>query len=157
MPQRLFLDTGVIVAGVRQPWGAAKAVLIHVTERDRFTVVLAEVVRQELESVLAGLAADLAADEHTRVADALHGWLRRVRVELWPAPTLAAVQAARPALLPAIRHLNDLPVVVSALEARPDWVIAENEAHWNPSLAARTGLAILTPRQFLRRMILPIG
>jgi hypothetical protein len=56
-----------------------------------------------------------------------------------------------------LRHLNDLPVVVSAVEARPDWVIAENVAHWNAALATRTGLAIVTPRQFLRQVVLPGG
>jgi hypothetical protein len=155
MAWRLFLDSGVIVAGVRQPWGAAKAVLIHATERDRFTIVLAEAVQAELDDFLADLAHDVSVDEHARIAASLQGWLRRVRLERWPAPSPEALRAALPRLLPTLRHLNDLPVVVSAGQAAPDWVISDNEEHWSQPLAATTGLRIVTSRQFLRQMTLP--
>ncbi len=52
-PWRLFLDTGVIIAGCTQPWGASKAVPTLATQRQRFTVVLAEAVQRELDRVLA--------------------------------------------------------------------------------------------------------
>ncbi len=52
-------------------------------------------------------------------------------------------------ILPALRHMNDLPAVVAAMEAQPDWVISTNTAHWNADLAARTGLRIATPQDFL--------
>jgi hypothetical protein len=51
--------------------------------------------------------------------------------------------------MPALRHLNDLPAVVAAMEARPDWVISTNRAHWNDDLAARSGLRIAAPQDFL--------
>ena len=52
--------------------------------------------------------------------------------------------------------MNDLPAVVSAMEARPDWVISTNTAHWNDELAARTGLRIATPQDFLLGLSTPI-
>jgi hypothetical protein len=52
-----------------------------------------------------------------------------------------------------LRHVNDLPVVVAAMAARPDWVISENETHWNARVAERTGLRIVTPHSFLRELI----
>ena len=58
------------------------------------------------------------------------------------------VQAA-PLLLPVLRHQNDLGVVVTAVQARPDFVISANTAHWNAALAARTDLRIMSPNAFL--------
>ena len=68
---RIFLDTGVIIAGCTQPWGAAKGVLILATQRQRFTVVLAEAVQRELTRVL--------ARREAAAAEAVTGWLRHVR------------------------------------------------------------------------------
>jgi hypothetical protein len=48
--------------------------------------------------------------------------------------------------------MNDLPVVVSALHARPDWVISSNRVHWNDQLARSTGLRILSPSEFLSQL-----
>lgn len=80
------------------------------------------------------------------------GWLRHVRIEGLPRPSDDAIRAALPIVLPALRHLNDVPAVVSAMQARPDWVISTNTAHWNAQLAARTGLRIATPRAFLEQL-----
>lgn len=149
-PWRLFLDTGVIVEGITQPWGAAKAVLILAAERDRYTVVLAETVRAELDRFLALQAERLTADAHDRLISHVRGWFRRVRLERRPPPSAADCAAAVTLLLPALRHPNDLPSVVTALQARPDWVISANPDHWNPELGRRTGLRIVTPNEFLR-------
>ena len=138
---RLFLDTGVIIAGCTQPWGAAKAVLILTTQRERFTVVLAEAVQRELTRVL--------ARRETAVTEAVTGWLRRVRREHWPLPPPEEIMRATPSLLPVLRHENDLGAVVTAMQAQPDFVISANTAHWNAALAARTGLRIVSPYAFL--------
>ena len=42
----------------------------------------------------------------------LTGWLARVRLERRAAPTAAEIRAHMPALLPVLRHANDLPVAV---------------------------------------------
>jgi len=149
-PWRLFLDTGVIIEGVTQPWGAAKAVLILAVERDRYTVVLAETVRAELDRFLALQVERLTADGHERLFQQFQGWFRRVHLERWPQPSAAACAEAAQRLLPALRHVNDLPSVVSAMQARPDWVISANPEHWNTELKRRTGLRIVSPNEFLR-------
>ena len=148
-PQRLFLDTGVIVAGCFLPWGASKAVLILATLRANFTVVLAEAVEQELQQVVARRGASLSADGALRVAEDVAGWLERVRIERHPMPTPEAIRSYLPLVLPVLRHGNDLAPVITAIQAKPDWVISANTAHWNDNLAARTGLRIATPRAFL--------
>jgi hypothetical protein len=136
--------------------GASKAVLIHAVERDRFTIVLADAVRDEIDDFLTGLAADVPPDELARVTGHVQGWFGRIRLERWPTPSPEALRDALPRVLPALRHLNDLPAVVTAIQARPDWVIAENEAHWNERLATVTGLRIATPRRFLRQLSPPL-
>jgi hypothetical protein len=58
-------------------------------------------------------------------------------------------------LLVHLRHLNDLPVLVAAVKAGPDWFISDNVAHFGPEVANATGLNILTSYEFLRRFTPP--
>jgi predicted nucleic acid-binding protein len=144
-PWRVFLDTGVIIAGCTRPWGATKAVAILLTQRWHFTLVLGEAVERELtRALLRG---------ETVEAEAVSGWLHRVRQERWPLPSPQDIVQAGPLLLPVLRHQNDLGVVVTAVQARPDFVISANTAHWNAALAARTGLRIMSPNAFLASLI----
>jgi O-methyltransferase involved in polyketide biosynthesis len=50
-----------------------------------------------------------------------------------------------------IRHSNDVPVLVTAIKARPDWLVTSNTEHFTPDVAARTGLRIVTPHELLTR------
>jgi predicted nucleic acid-binding protein len=149
---RLFLDTGVIIEGCVQPWGASKAVLILTTQRERVTVVLAEAVKSEVQGAVARKIASLSPSEAHAVEAAVNGWFSRVRLEQWPLPAPEDIQQHRPTLLPVLRHINDLAAVVTAVQAKPDWVISGNRAHWNDALATRTGLRIVSPQELLRRL-----
>jgi hypothetical protein len=152
-PIRLFLDTGVVIDGCVSDRAAAKVVLILATIRERYTVVLAQRVAEEIERATARKHAALPADQAAVFLAGITGWLGRVRLERLPEPGEAAIRAAMYNILPALRHYNDLPAVVAAMEARPDWVISTNSAHWNDDLAARTGLRIVTPIEFARRLV----
>lgn len=146
MTLRVFLDTGVLLDGCISAWSAAKGVLILATHLAQITIVLADAVDQEAQRAFARKAAIPAtADIETVYA----GWLARVRLERWPRPHDEAMLRWASTILPVLRHFNDLPVVISAVEARPDWVISTNVAHWGSAPARRTGLRIVTPRQFL--------
>ena len=153
---RLFLDTGVIIAGTTQPWGAARAVVILATQRQRFTVVLSDVIEREVARVLARKLAALAEAERDQMNEVVLGWFKRVRLERRPSPSADAIRAAMPRILPALRHLNDLPAVVAAMEAGPDWVISANEEHWNERVAQATGLHIVTPYTWLSQFSPPV-
>lgn len=99
-PWRVFLDTGVIIAGCTRPWGATKAVTILMTQCQRFTLVLGEAVERELtRALLRG---------ETVEAEAVSGWLHRVRQERWPLPAPEDLAQAEPFLLPVLRRQNDL-------------------------------------------------
>ena len=146
---RIFLDTGVIMDGCVSAWSAAKAVLILATHLRGLSIVLADVVDEEMRAIFARKASESAT---AAVEAAYQGWLTRVRLERWPRPTEQAIRGWMPIVLPALRHINDLPVVVSALEARPDWVLSTNTAHWGSALETRTSLRIATPHRFLERL-----
>lgn len=152
VPQRVFLDTGVIIEGCFGRWGAAKGMLVLMTDRRLYTVVLAEAVERELERNVAFTMA--AAPDATRdaVDVQVSGWLRRVRLERHPLPAADVVAGLAPTLMPVVRHRNDVPAIVSAVQARPDWVVSTNTDHWNADVAARTSLRILTPQGFLSRL-----
>lgn len=148
---RIFLDTGVLLDGCISAWSAAKAVLILATHLAHITVVLADVVDQEARGAFARKAALPATAD---VEAAYAGWLARIRLERRPRPQEEEIARWAPTILPVLRHFNDLPVVISAMDARPDWVISTNVARWGPALASRTGLRIVTPRQFLEAFAL---
>jgi hypothetical protein len=147
---RLFLDSGVIVDGCVSRWGVAKITLGLATLRERFAVVLAEQVEEEVAGAIDRKLADLSPAKAEELLADVAGWYRLVRLERVPRPSDEAVGLALPHLLPVLRHLNDLPAVVAAIEAKPDWVISTNRAHWNAALAARAGLRIVTPLGFIR-------
>jgi predicted nucleic acid-binding protein len=151
---RLYLDTGVIIAGCTRPWDPAKALLILVAIQEQFTVVYSAAVEDEVQNFLATQLAMLPHEAAQEVRQSFAGWFSRVRLERRPLPNREVVQSYVRPLIPIIRHLNDLTAVVGAIEARPDWVISGNQAHWNDQLADRTGLRIVTPRDFLRRFSL---
>lgn len=146
---RVFLDSGVILDGCISVWSAAKAVLILALNLSNLSVILADAVDIEVRRAIDRKAAFPAAGD---IRAAYEGWLARVQIERWPLPTPEAVTRHAPTLLPVLRHHNDLPAVVSAIEARPDWVLSTNTAHWGLALAARTGLRIVTPRQLLEAL-----
>lgn len=147
--RRIFLDAGVIIDGCFGRWGAAKAVLVLTTLHAHYTVVLADAIDREVRRALVRRVRSATSQDVQEALSAFLGWLGYVRLERWPAPSVESVQQALPLLLPVLRHRNDLEAVISAMEARPDWVISSNDAHWGPALAAHTGLRIATPIAFL--------
>jgi len=151
-PLRLFLDAGVIIQGCLVPWGAAKGVLVLATLRDRYTIVLAEAIEREVQRAVVNLTATREPELSMALAQSIGGWLDRVRIERHPFPSDHAIRAKLPQLLPALKHANDLPAIVTAIEARPDWVISGNHEHWNPELARRTHLRFVTPVGFLQHL-----
>ena len=133
-------------------WGASKAVLVLATLRGLYTVVLAEAIEREVQRAIARKIAQLDPTESQAIARNVAGWLNQVRIERHPLPTPEAIRQHAAAILPAIRHVNDLPAVVTAIQAQPDWVISTNVEHWNERLAARTGLRVATPLAFLHQL-----
>lgn len=154
-PVRVFLDTGVIIEGCSQSWGASKVVLILMTQRRHYTVVLAEDVEKEISRVLARLSSRLTERDARDLLGDVRGWLHRIRIERCAAPSPSDIERFSPILLPVLRHVNDLGPVITAINAQPDWVISANRDHWNDDLAARAGLRIVTPHAYMTRLLHP--
>ena len=144
-PLRLFLDTGVILEGCFGRWGASQAadglVTYLVTPREADPAI-ARINNPHYVVFDPGAApsGDLllfmpgSGGNPANVSDFLN---------------VTALQGYRAVSL----SYNDLPAVVSAVQARPDWVISANQEHWSDVLAERTGLRMVTPREFLGRLL----
>ena len=82
-------------------------------------------------------------------------WLTHVRLERTPRCPVDEITRLKANILPVLRHEHDLPPVAAALAAKPDWVISNNDRHWSPALAKRTGLRIVTAHEFTAQLTLP--
>lgn len=111
--------------------------------------MLADVTEQEVLRALIRKANQRTRFVPQDLMTAYHGWLNRVRIERIPIPPADLLAQQLPRLLPVIRHRNDLPAVVSAVQAQPDWIISTNTAHWTPALGAVIGIPVVSPEGFL--------
>jgi len=51
-----------------------------------------------------------------------------------------------------IRHEADVPILLSAIQSKPDWLLTNNTKHFNKTVSQRTGLRIATPAEFFREL-----
>lgn len=140
---RVFLDSGVLLEGLLAPWSASRAVLI-LSRRKVFRIILAEYVQGKVEDNLRELLApdprlgsetinaySTLTDQMAMPIDFLLGWKRN---KLW---------------IKQSQHQTDVPVLVSALKAAPDWFLTTNTRHFTKQVALRTQLKIVTPQEFI--------
>jgi predicted nucleic acid-binding protein len=144
---RLFLDSNVLTGGILAPWGLDKAVLSLCAARI-CRMVLAEVVRQEVETNLVSRASGFGEREARRILDDYLRLVRLAKPEIVAPPGAAEVARSRA----LIRHEADVPVLLSALHSRPDWFLTHNRRHFSSAVAERTGLSIATPVEFFRSL-----
>lgn len=144
---RLFLDSNVLMGGLVASWGLDKAVLSLCSARI-CRLVLAEAVRVEVERNLLLHAERLALKDVHEPINAYRRFIQLSDPEMISFPDLEAVRANRY----LIRHEPDIPVLLSAMAARPDWVLTNNTDHFTQLVAQRTGLRIATPVEFFRTL-----
>jgi predicted nucleic acid-binding protein len=147
---RLFLDSNVLTGGLVARWGMDKAILSLCAARI-CQMVLAEVVREEVERNL--LKKTFSSDLDQITADLLledyDGLIGLAKPEIIPFPDKQVVLDSRS----LIRHAADVPVIVSAIEARPDWLLTHNTNHFTQEVANKTGIRIATPHRFFRELV----
>ena len=146
-PLRLFLDSNVLTGGILSEWGLDKAVLSLCAARI-CRMVLAEYVREEVEENLLSRAAGLSPADADQVIDDYSTLLKLARPEIIPLPLALEVALSRH----LIRHAADVPVLLSAIQAQPDWLLTHNTRHFTLAVAKRTGLRIATPAEFFRAL-----
>jgi predicted nucleic acid-binding protein len=142
---RLFLDSNVLTGGIVAPWGLDKAVLSLCAARV-CRLVLAEAVREEVEENLLVHAGGLPSEQAEALVEDYRRLIQLTKPEIISFPELELVRANRG----LIRHEADVPVLLSAMAARPDWVLTHNVKHFTPVVARRSGLRIATPMEFFR-------
>lgn len=146
-PLRLFLDSNVLTAGIVSAWGLDKAVLSLCAARV-CRLVLAEVVRDEVEENLLVHAERLIPEAAEQVIEDYHRLIKLTAPQMVSYPEADLVRESRRLM----RHEADIPVILSAVTAKPDWVLTHNTRHFTPSVAKRTGLRIATPLEFFRTL-----
>jgi predicted nucleic acid-binding protein len=144
---RLFLDSNVILAGFLSAWGLDKAILSIGAARV-VRLVVADVVKREVETALLIHADVLDREDIDQLLGDYELFFKLARPEIVPAPSHYAANRSRS----LIRHLSDVPVLVSAMNARPDWFITNNTRHFDRRVAQTTDLRIATPRQFFKAL-----
>ena len=144
---RLFLDSNVLTGGIVSAWGMDKATLALCAAKV-CRLVLAEVVGDEVEENLRLLATKRAGLDARRMTADYRRLIQLTSPELIPYPSRELVRANRH----LIRHEADVPVLLSAMASRPDWLLTHNTKHFNHAVAQRTRLRIATPVDFFREL-----
>ena len=144
---RLFLDSNVLTGGIVSHWGLDKAALSMCAAR-LCKLVLAQVVRDEVEEDLLLHTEPLPSLEGDELIEHYRRLVKLTDPEMVPYPAEAFVRSSRH----LIRHAADVPVVLSAMASKPDWLLTHNTKHFTQAVAKRTGLRIATPAEFFRTL-----
>lgn len=144
---RLLLDSNVLTGGIISPWGLDKAALSLCAAR-LCRLVLAEVVRDEVEENLLVHAERLPSLEADELIEHYRRLIKLTDPEMVTYPEEALVSSSRH----LIRHAADVPILLSAIASKPDWLLTHNTKHFTQAVAKRTGLRIATPAEFFRTL-----
>ena len=137
----------MLTSGIVSDWGLDKAIL-SLCAAKICRLVLAEAVREEVEENLLLHAQSLSSSEAEELIENYRGLIQLTMPESIPYPDAESVQANRH----LIRHASDVPVLLSAMAAKPDWLLTHNTKHFTQAVARRTGLRIATPVEFFETL-----
>lgn len=146
---RLFLDSNVLTGGVVSPSGLDKATL-SLCAAKVCRLVLAEVVRDEVEENLLLHTQRLPALDADQLIEDYRRLIKLTNPEVVPYPHRDLVRSSRH----LIQHAADVPVLLSAMASKPDWLLTHNTKHFTKAVAEKTGLRIATPAEFFRALSL---
>jgi putative PIN family toxin of toxin-antitoxin system len=137
---RLALDSNVLVAALRSPQGASRALLLALRAR-RIEAVASVNMMIEYEAVL-------TRREHLTAAG-----LSRTEVGAFLDGLARLIIPVSPYFLwrPQLTDPNDEMVLDAAVTGGCDAIVTFNTHHFRPA-AARFGIAVLTPAQVIRRV-----
>ena len=144
---RLFLDSNVLTGGIVSAWGLDKAVL-SLCAAKVCRLVLAEAVRDEVEENLLSHVQTLPALDAQQLIQDYRRLIQLTKPEIVPYPDKEVVVSNRH----LIRHKADVPILLSAIASKPDWLLTHNTKHFTAEVARRTSLRIATPTAFFRTL-----
>jgi predicted nucleic acid-binding protein len=143
---RVFPDSNVLVEGLFSPWSVSRAILIMARAK-LFQLVLSPYVEKEVERALLSRL-NIDYERGSRLIDDYALALKLIAPERLDRITKEEFKTHRH----LIRHGNDVPVLVTAIRAKPDWLVTANVEHFDEDVALQTGLRIVTPHGFLRQI-----
>lgn len=144
---RLFLDSNVLTGGIVSPWGLDKATL-SLCAAKVCSLVLAVAVREEVEENLLLHAERLPSVDADQLIEDYRRLIKLASPEFIPYPDKDLVRSSRH----LIRHAADVPVLLSAMASKPDWLLTHNTKHFTKAVAQRASLRIATPAEFFRAL-----
>ena len=139
---RLLLDSNVIIDGIFSRFGLSKSVIALCASRT-CRLVLSKSVSLEVEYNLRKLASKVGSD---RLLSDYQEFLRIARPSRVPIADTERIQSNRS----LIRHFSDVPVVLAAIDSKPDWLITRNREHFTNEVSAKIGIRIASPEEFFR-------
>jgi predicted nucleic acid-binding protein len=139
----LFIDSNVLIRAIVSAWGLDKAVLSLCASRI-CRLVLGEAVQEEVEHNLLVQVQALPVETGRSLLNQYDRFIELTDPEMVALPSEADVFAGRH----LIRHGADVPVLLSAIRSKPDWLLTHNTEHFSEAVARNTGLRIGTPRDF---------
>lgn len=145
---QLLLDSNIITGGLVSRWGQQRAVL-SLCAAKTCRLVLAEYVRIEVERNLLKHVDRLSETDAEQLMADYDGLLRLTRPKMIPLPTAEEVRKYRH----LISHAADVPVVLSAIHAKSDWIITTNRDHFTDAVALKIGIRIASPMEFFQQLI----
>ena len=144
---RLFLDSNVLTGGIVSRWGMDRAILSLCAARI-CKLVLADVVKDEVEENLLMHAIGLETKDAQQFLDDYLTLLKLADPEYVRYPPKVEVLASRH----LIKHQADVPVLLSAIKAQPDWLLTHNKSHFTAGVAKISKLQIGSPADFFRAL-----
>jgi hypothetical protein len=106
------------------------------------------VVRDEVEENLLLHAQRLPALDADQLIEDYRVLLKLTNPEVVAYPDKDMVRSSRH----LIRHAADVPVLLSAITSKPDWLLTHNTKHFTKAVAETTSLRIATPADFFRAL-----
>jgi predicted nucleic acid-binding protein len=141
------LDSNVLTAGIVSSWGLDKAA-ISLCAAKVFRLVLAEVIRDEAEENLLLHAERLPSIDADQLIEDYRRLIKLTNPEFVPYPNQGLVRSSRH----LSRHAADVPLFLSAIASKPDWLLTHNTRHFTKAVAQRITLRIATPVEFFREL-----
>lgn len=105
-------------------------------------------VRDEVEENLLLHAQRLPALDANQLVEDYRVLIKLTNPEVVAYPDKDLVRSSRH----LIRHAADVPVLLSAIASKPDWLLTHNTKHFTKAVAERTSLRIATPADFFRAL-----
>ena len=136
--RRVFVDANVLIAGTDSQSGASNAVL-KMAEVGLFQLVVSTQVLDEAERNL--------RKKLPRALPNFAAQMARLRLEILPDPTPEQVKPWK-----EIIETEDAPILCVAVASAVDRLITLNTKDFTPAVAEQSGLAILTPAQFVEEI-----